>query len=266
MKTSMKTRNLIILLALILQGINADIMAHGRVFTLEGLDCTVYLPDPNLATGRAVVICPGGAYAMHATAHEGSNWAPFFNEKGIAVAVLNYTLPKGDRNLPLADAAKTFRILRDSAENWKINPEDIGIMGSSAGGHFAATVATGGAGDASPAFQILFYPVISMDPAITHKMTHDLFLGANPSTELEKEFSNENRVSESTPRAILFFSSDDKVVPPENGLRYFQALNEKGIPVAMHFYPTGGHGWGYNKSFPYHNDVLTSLSTWLSNF
>ncbi len=139
-------------------------------------------------------------------------------------------------------------------------------MGSSAGGHFAATVATGGAPEAAPAFQILFYPVISMDPAITHKMTHDLFLGAEPSAELEKEFSNENRVTETTPRAIVFFSSDDKVVPPANGIRYFQALNEKGIPVAMHFYPTGGHGWGYNKNFLHHNEVLESLSTWLSSF
>lgn len=262
----MNIKKLILLFSMLLSGISFQAFPHGRVFPVKGLDCTVYLPDPALATGRAVVICPGGAYVGHATSHEGSNWAPFFNEKGIAVAVLNYTLPKGDRNIPLADAAKAFKVLRDSAENWKINPQDIGIMGASAGGHFAATVATGGAKDANPAFQILLYPVISMDPAITHQTTHDEFLGKNPSKELEKEFSNENRVTENTPRAIVFFSSDDRVVLPENGIRYYKALVEKNVPASFHFYPVGGHGWGYNKNFKYHNVVLDELSEWLTSF
>lgn len=237
--------------------------AAGRIFKLDNVDCTVYLPDPSMATGRAVVILPGGGYSHHAMEHEGHQWAPFFNQQGIAVAVLKYRLPNGDRSIPMNDVKSTFRTMRDSAANWKINPADIGIMGSSAGGHLASTIATHTDGVEKPDFQILFYPVVSLDPAITHAGTRTGFLGQNPILGDQEEFSNANVVDAGTPPAIIFHSNDDTAVHPMNSIGYYTALQKAGVPAALHIYPVGGHGWGYRASFPYHDQVLEELRAWL---
>ena len=129
----------------------------------------VYLPPKAEATGRAVVICPGGGYSHLAMNHEGHDWAAFFNNMGIAAVVLKYRMPHGDCDVPVSDAEEAVRLVRRNAANWNIDPHDVGIMGSSAGGHLASTVATRAKGDALPDFQILFYPVITMMPDITHK-------------------------------------------------------------------------------------------------
>ena len=121
-----------------------------------------------LATGRAVVACPGGGYSHLAVDHEGYDWAPYFNKQGIALIVLKYRMPNGDRTLPISDAEAAMKIVRDSADVWNLNPRDIGIMGSSAGGHLASTIATHAKPELRPDFQILFYPVITMDKSYTH--------------------------------------------------------------------------------------------------
>lgn len=239
--------------------------ATGRVLTMQDLDCTVYLPNPNIANGKAIVILPGGGYSHHAMDHEGHDWAPFFNEQGIAVAVLKYRLPNGDRTIPMNDVKKAIRTMRDSAENWKLNPASIGIMGSSAGGHLASTVATHSNGVEKPDFQILFYPVVSLDPAITHAGTRTGFLGKSPILGDQEEYSNANVVDATTPPAIIFHSNDDKAVNPLNAIGYYTALLNAGVPAALHIYPVGGHGWGYRESFPYHQQVLDELRAWLKN-
>ncbi|MDE6533185.1 MAG: alpha/beta hydrolase [Muribaculaceae bacterium] len=237
--------------------------AAGRVFNLDNVECTVYLPDPSMASGRAIVILPGGGYSHHAMEHEGHQWAPFFNGQGIAVAVLKYRLPNGDRSIPMNDVKTTFRTLRDSAENWKINPADIGIMGSSAGGHLASSIATHTDGVEKPDFQILFYPVVSLDPAITHAGTRTGFLGKSPILGDQEEFSNANVVDAGTPPAIIFHSNDDTAVHPLNAIGYYTALQKAGVPASLHIYPTGGHGWGFRKSFQFHDQVLEELEAWL---
>lgn len=235
-----------------------------KVFDIDSLNCRIFLPDSDKATGRAVVICPGGAYMMHAYNHEGYDWAPFFNNSGIAVAVVRYTLPSGDRNLPIGNIRKVMKELKSNASKWKINPEDIGIMGFSAGGHLASTIATHYDADSRPAFQILFYPVISMQAPLTHEASHDYFLGKNPDKATEELYSNQKQVTESTPRAIIFFSSDDNAVPVENGLEYYNALRGKGVEASIHIYPTGGHGWGYNRDFKYHLQVVDELAGFIN--
>ncbi len=237
--------------------------AAGRIFKLDKVDCTVYLPDSSMATGRAVVILPGGGYSIHAMDHEGHQWAPFFNQQGIAVAVLKYNLPAGDRNIPMDDVKSTFRTLRENAADWKINPSDIGIMGFSAGGHLASTIATHTDGMEKPDFQILFYPVVSLDPAITHSGTRTGFLGNNPNAEDQKEYSNANAVKASTPPAIIFHSNDDRIVHPMNAIEYYTALQKAGVSASLHIYPVGGHGWGYHDTFPFHDQVLEELGAWL---
>lgn len=240
--------------------------AAQRVVDIESPKMKVYLPAEDKSTGRAVVCLPGGGYAMLSNSHEGHHWAEFFNDLGLAFAVVDYRLPHGDRTLPIGDAENAMRVMRDSSEVWGLRRNDIGIMGSSAGGHLASTVATHAPADARPDFQILFYPVITMDKSYTHMGSHNFLLGESASKELEDEYSNELKVDESTPRAFIVFSDDDGLVPPKNGINYYSALHDKGIPASIYIYPSGGHGWGFSPGFRYHDLMTAELSAWLKSF
>ena len=151
----------------------------------------VYLPDAKTATGRAIVICPGGAYARLAMNHEGKDWSGYLNNLGIAAIVLKYRMPNGNLEVPIADAEAAIKLVRDNASSWHINRNDIGIMGFSAGGHLASVIATHSKGDAKPNFQILFYPVITMLPGYTHQQSHDNFMGKDARKKDEKDFGFE---------------------------------------------------------------------------
>ena len=255
-----------VLLVLLLAGLQASAQSAPKPFDIEQPSLRVFLPAPELATGRAVVACPGGGYSGLAVNHEGYDWAPYFNKQGIALIVLKYRMPKGDRTLPISDAEVAMKMVRDSADVWNLNPNDIGIMGSSAGGHLASTIATHAPKELRPNFQILFYPVITMDKSFTHMGSHDNLLGKDASEELEKEFSNEKQVTKETPRAFIVYSDDDKVVPPANGVNYYLALNKKGVPSVLHIYPTGGHGWGIREDFLYKSEMQNELTSWLRSF
>ena len=138
----------------------------------------VYLPEKSKATGRAILCIPGGGYGTVVSEPEGYSWAPYFVERGIALIVLKYRLPMGNyASVPSTDAFEAMRIIRRHAKEWNIDPHKVGVMGHSAGGHLAATVATLAEGDARPDFQILFYPVITMDKRYTHMGTHDNLIG-----------------------------------------------------------------------------------------
>ena len=173
----------------------------------QKVELHIFLPDKD-STGRAIVICPGGGYAGLASEHEGTDWASYFNEQGISIFVLFYRLPEGDRRVPISDAEEAIKIVRKNSDKWKINPEDVGIMGSSAGGHLASTIATHSVDDAKPDFQILFYPVITMEDSYTHRGSKNNFLGKNPIQKLIDEFSNDKKVSSETPRAFIILSND----------------------------------------------------------
>ena len=166
----------------------------------------VFLPAENKNTRRAVVICPGGGYSHLAIEHEGYDWATFFNQEGIAAIVLKYRMPHGKYEVPISDAEEAIKLVRERSAEWRINPDDVGIMGFSAGGHLASTIATHSVKDAKPNFQILFYPVISMNPEFTHRGSHDNLLGEKPRKKREIEFSNDMQVSRTTPRAWIALS------------------------------------------------------------
>ena len=233
-------------------------------------ELTVYLPDAKKATGRAVVCCPGGGYTHLAMDHEGHQWATFFNTQGIALIVVKYRMPHGNFNIPISDAEEAMKTVRRNATQWHIDRNDIGIMGFSAGGHLASTIATHSKGEAAPNFQILFYPVITMDPSFTHKGSHDNFLGTNRSKKemkkLEYEYSNDIQVNRTTPRAFLALSDDDRAVPAANGFNYYSECYRHDVPASIHIYPTGGHGWGYRESFTYHYNMIFELKAWLQSF
>lgn len=233
----------------------------------------VFLPAPEKANGKAVVLCPGGAYLGLCMDYEGGEWAPFFNDRGIALIVLQYRLPDGTWQIPVEDVQEAIRVARRNAVQWNLDPAKIGVGGSSAGGHLASTASThfnnpvnADTVSCRPDFSILFYPVISFMPQLTHTDTRRSLLGPNFTTHDEILFSNELQVTPETPRTWIGFSHDDDLVPTPNGLRYYEALRNAGVPASLHIYPTGGHGWGFKSDFRYHDEMLADLASWLESF
>ncbi len=220
----------------------------------------IFRADPACTTGQAVVICPGGGYIRLAMAHEGFQLAQWLAKQGITAAVLKYRLPNGHPEVPLEDAVEALRVLALQAD-LGVDPEHIGICGSSAGGHLAAMAST--IGTVRPAFSILFYPVITGEEGRCHRGSFDNLLGRDRSPQATLDYSLETRVTDQTPPAILLLSDDDRSVPPANALRYYLALKEHAIPASLHIYPTGGHGWGMRDSFPYRPAWQQTLLDWL---
>ena len=226
----------------------------------EYTEATLTIYPAKKPNGQAIIACPGGGYAGVATTHEGHDMATWFNTQGITYAVLHYRMPYGKHEIPLSDAHQAIRYMRKNAEQFGFN--QLGIMGSSAGGHLASTAATHFDAETRPDFQILFYPVVTMSE-YTHQGSKDNLLGKNPSEELVKLYSNELQVTEQTPPAFIMHSSDDTVVPVQNTLDYYLSLCKHGVPASVHFYPIGGHGWGYNESFPYKAQWKDEMEKWL---
>lgn len=224
----------------------------------------IFLPKSKEPT-RAVIICPGGGYVALAALHEGAQWRNFFASKNMAVVVLKYRMPHGVHQVPAEDVYETLRYLKAHAAELNILPNQIGIMGSSAGGHLASTVATKAPADLRPAFQILFYPVITMEQGVTHQGSRENLLGKQPSDELVRLYSNELQVKADTPPAFIVLAADDDVVPVANGLRYYQALADKKVPSELHCYPSGGHGFGILDSFKNQTQLKLELSIWLDS-
>ncbi len=248
-------------------GVNAQ---TARKFTLNLTDdgkaqMVCYLPTA--PSGRAIVSVPGGGYSVLSNNHEGYMASDWMNSQGIAFFVVNYRLPEGDRSKPMGDVMKGIRIVRDSAKVWGINPHDVGIMGFSAGGHLASVISTHADFDARPDFSILFYPVISMVPELSHKWSCINFLGEeglkNP--DLVNDFSTMNAIRRHlTPPALIISASDDRLVPfVTNGLEYYKRMRLEGNDCAMYVYPTGDHGFGFGPWFPYHDQLLTDIGNWL---
>ena len=256
------------------KGMKMDLWPNGATYNStdkeDKAEMTVYLPDAKKATGRAVVCCPGGGYTHLAMDHEGHQWATFFNNQGIALIVVKYRMPHGNPMIPVSDAEQAIKTVRRNAVEWHIDRTKVGIMGFSAGGHLASTIATHSTGDAAPNFQILFYPVITMDPSFTHKGSHDNLLGTDHSKKemkrLESDYSNDLQVNRTTPRAFIALSDDDKAVPAANGFSYYEQLYKHDVPASIHIYPSGGHGWGYRESFAYHYQMIFELKGWLESF
>lgn len=217
----------------------------------------VYLPEKGKATGAAVVICPGGGYSVIVFQGEGVSTAREFAKNGVAAFVLKYRLPDDaimpDKKIgPLQDAQQSIKLVRENAEKWGVDVHKVGIMGFSAGGHLASTEATHfkqslienrNNTSLRPDFQILIYPVISMQDSLTHRDSRTKLLGNNPSKETIDEFSSELQVDETTPSAYITHASDDNVVDVDNSINYFEKLRHYKVPVEMHIYPKGGHGF-----------------------
>ncbi len=218
----------------------------------------VCLPPKNIANGTAVVICPGGGYWVVTEDMEGTEVAKKFNEMGVAAIVLKYRIPNDtwmiNREIgPLQDAQQAIKTVRENASKWNVNPNRIGIMGFSAGGHLASTAGThfnksyiANSSNISlrPDFMILIYPVISFRPEIAHTGSLEQLLGKTASQKKLKEYSNELQVTSATPPAFLVHASDDDAVSPMNSIVFYDSLISKQVQAELHIYQSGGHGFG----------------------
>jgi acetyl esterase/lipase len=230
-----------------------------RVRNVSEAEIYIYLPEKEINTGAAVVICPGGGYWIEAMDHEGYDMAKWLKSKGIAGIVLKYRLPYGHHEIPSCDARQTIRIVRMNAKEWGIDPNKIGIAGSSAGGHLASTVGTvfdKGNKDSSnlleqvscrPDFMLLLYPVISFNESVGHMGSRKNLIGEGNDWKLAKQYSNELNVTKETPPTFLVLADDDKTVIPRNSVDFYLALKENNVPAEMHIFQEGGHGFGMTK-------------------
>jgi acetyl esterase/lipase len=246
-----------------------------RISNVTNPTLTVY-PAKGNASGAAVVICPGGGYSILAVGHEGSEVANLLASWGITAFVLKYRLPSDaimqDKSIgPLQDAQRAIQLVRERAAEWKIDPQKIGIMGFSAGGHLASTAGTHFTTavidnpqhtSLRPDFMILGYPVISFADSICHKGSKVNLIGKNPSQEQVALYSNELQITQQTPPTFLVHAEDDKTVPVQNSLYFYESLLHHGVPAEMHLYPKGGHGFGlHNKTTP--DEWSERLHNWL---
>lgn len=229
---------------------------------------TIYLPAGPQATGTGVVICPGGGYRALAMDHEGHQVARWFTSRGIAAFIVRYRLgPRYRHPAMLQDVLRAIRVVRSRAAELGLEPDQIGVMGFSAGGHLASSAATlfdhpdGHVADgleatsSRPDFAILAYPVIAFDQPFTHEGSERHLLGDSPASELVGRLSTERQVTARTPPTFLFHTTTDTAVPPENSVRFYLALREAGVPAELHIYEEGRHGVGLAP----HDPVL---STW----
>jgi len=234
-----------------------DSIARERVFRVMVPGMYAFFPGTQENKGAAVVICPGGGYERLAYIISGTQLAKWFNTIGITAFVLNYRLPNCPDLIhreigPLMDAQRAIRYIRANATKWGINPDKIGIMGSSSGGHVASTTSTitddvSAVKDSldkfsfKPNFTILVSPVIDLSGPYAHAGSVKNLLGPNPSDDLKKHFSAQLQVTASTPPAFIADAINDKTVNPMNSLMYYQALLQNQVPVSFHAFPQGAH-------------------------
>lgn len=236
-----------------------------------------YLPDNDLANGAAVVICPGGGYRGLAIDHEGQQIARYFNRFGVAAFVLRYRLsPDYQHPAPLNDAQRAMQFVRANAAEYGVDKTRVGVMGFSAGGHLASSLATHwhrGKPDSSdpiehescrPDFAILGYPVVTFtETQYMHGGSRNNLLGANPNPQLVEFMSNEKQVNAETPPSFLHHTGGDTSVPPENNVLFYLALRQARVPAELHIYQKGSHGLGLGAGDPVLSSWGARLEDWM---
>jgi acetyl esterase/lipase len=228
-------------------------------------------------TGTAVIIAPGGGYVRLSTYREGVQYANWLSSLGVTSFVLKNRLQEFGHPAPLQDVLRAVRLVRSRAAEFHLNPDHIGVMGSSAGGHLAASAGTlfdhptgrtGAALDAvsaRPDFLILMYPVITMEDYAVHAGSRKALLGANPGPELKELMSLEKQVTAATPPTLLIHTQADHTVPVENSILFFQALTKAHVPAEMYLFEQGEHGMGMRPDLGTASDWPARAAEWLRN-
>lgn len=240
---------------------------NGHTSIVSEPSLTVVGPAVDRPNGTAVIICPGGGYVRLATEREGMQYANWLSTLGVTSFVLKYRMVEFGHPAPLQDVLRAVRLVRSRAAEFKINPARIGVMGSSAGGHLAASAGTlfdlpagrtGAALDATsarPDFLMLMYPVITMEAPAVHAGSRKALLGAAPSEANVRLMSLEKQVTAATPPTLLIHTQEDNTVPVDNSILFYQALTRAKVPAEMYLFEHGGHGMGMR-------DGLGTSSNW----
>jgi acetyl esterase/lipase len=249
----------------------------GRITNVSVPTLTVYGPAVDRPNGTAVIVCPGGAYGILSNEREGVQYARWLGTLGVTTFVLKSRLKEFGHPAPLQDVLRAVRIVRSRAAEFNVDPGRIGVMGSSAGGHLAASAGTlfdhpagrtGTALDATsarPDFLILMYPVISMDDPFAHAGSRRNLLGATPDPGLLQLMSLEKQVTAATPPTLLIHTQEDATVPVENSIRFYQALTRAKVPAEMYLFEHGSHGMGMKPGFGTASDWTNNATAWLRN-
>ena len=247
----------------------------GRISHVSEPTLTVFGPAVDRPNGTAVILCPGGGYGIVSFDREGVQFAHWLSSLGVTSFVLKYRMKEFGHPAPLQDVLRAVRLVRSRAAEFKVNPARIGVMGSSAGGHLAASAGTlfdhpdgktGAALDATsarPDFLILMYPVITMDDPAAHAGSRKALLGAKPAPELLQLMSVEKQVTAATPPTLLIHTQEDKTVPVENSILFFQALTRAKVPAEMYLFEQGSHGMGMKDGFGTASEWPKYAAAWL---
>jgi len=244
------------------RGVEEIVTADGwtRSTNIEVPYFTAHLAPSDRATGAAIVVVPGGSYSIVAFEHEGTDVARWLNERGITAFVLRYRHGRDRHPAPLRDVLRAIRLARSQAAAYQISPDKIGVLGFSAGGHLASSAATmfdspeGHGGDAldavsaRPDFAVLIYPVITLVGPPAHAGSRDNLLGPDAGADVIARMSTHTRVTPATPPLFLLHAADDAVVPVENIRLMYAAAITAGIPVELHIFEKGGHGFGMRSN------------------
>ncbi|HEY4327501.1 MAG TPA: alpha/beta hydrolase [Mucilaginibacter sp.] len=256
-----------------------DSVANERIYRVMTPGMYAFFPGKQENKGAAVVICPGGGYERLAYVISGLQLAKWFNTMGVSAFVLCYRLPNSPDLIerqkgPLMDAQRAIRYIRSNATKWGINPDKIGIMGTSSGGHLASSAGTMNDDVSSikdsldqvsfkPDFMILVSPVIDMSTAVAHAGSVKNLLGPAATDELKQKFSTQLRVTASTPPCFIADAVNDKSVNPLNSLLFYGALLQNNVPVSFHAFPQGAHAIALRNN-PGSTELWTKLcEMWL---
>ncbi len=237
----------------------------------------LWRPAGDAATRTAVIVVPGGGYGHLAMDHEGQQIAAWLNSLGVTAFVLKYRNNESGHQhpVPMMDGQRAVRTVRARCREWGVDADRIGVLGFSAGGHLASTLAThfdGGDSQAAaatdrvssrPDFLILCYPVITMTEKYMHRGSHDNLIGKTPDEALARSLSNELQVTPETPPTFIFQTNEDKTVPAENCVSFYLALRRAGVPAELHIYQNGRHGLGLAKEIPGTSDWSERCHEWM---
>lgn len=227
-------------------------------------DFYIYKADPAKATGQGVVIVPGGGYYKLSMKYDGFMIGQYLRSIGVSAIVVKYRLPNnGHREVPLEDAQAGLRYMRTEGAKWGVDPQQVGILGSSAGGYLAGHASNVTPDNDKPAFSILIYSVVDGTKRSPQRGSFGLMLGTNRTDAEQESYSLHNLVSPTTPPALLLLADDDLTVKPEHSMAYYKALKHYGIPSAVHVFPSGGHGWAGHDEWQYAEPCKRAIKDWL---
>ena len=226
-------------------------------------DFYIYKADAAKATGQGVVIVPGGGYYKLSMKYDGFMIGQYLRSIGVSAIVVKYRLPNEHREVPLEDAQAALRYMRTEGATWGVDPQQVGILGSSAGGYLAGHTSNVTPDGEKPAFSILIYSVVDGTKRSAQRGTFGLMLGKNRTDAEQESYSLHNLVSPTTPPTLLLLADDDVRVMPEHSMAYYKALKHYGIPAALHVFPSGGHGWAGHDEWRYAEPCKRAIKDWL---